>query len=119
MKFSRIILKRGHSYDYALASRHFQGDEDKLDHCYPSIIPNWDHSPRSGRQGHIFVNSNPREFKKHVKKVFEMIRHKVPEHRIIMLKSWNEWGEGNYVEPDLKYGRGYLEAIKSAIDEFE
>ena len=44
---------------------------------------------------------------------------KVPEHRIVLLKSWNEWGEGNYVEPDLKYGRGYLEAIKSAIDEFD
>jgi len=119
MKFSRIILKRGHSYDYALAARHFQGEEDKLDYCYPSIIPNWDHSPRSGRQGHIFVNSNPQAFKTHVKKVFEQIRHKTPEHRIVLLKSWNEWGEGNYIEPDLKYGRGHLEAVKSAIDEFE
>lgn len=119
MKFSRIFLKRGHVYDYALAARHFQGEEDKLEHCYPSLIPNWDHSPRSGRQGHIFVNSHPQAFKKHVLEVLELIRHKDPEHRIVLLKSWNEWGEGNYVEPDLKYGRGYLEAIKSAIDEFE
>jgi hypothetical protein len=119
MKFSRIVLKRGHVYDYGLAARHFQGEEDELEYCYPSLIPNWDHSPRSGRQGHIFVNSHPQEFKKHVKRVLELIRHKAPEHRIVMLKSWNEWGEGNYVEPDLKYGRGYLEAIKSAIEEFE
>lgn len=119
MKFNRIVLKRGHAYDYALAARHFQGEEDKLDYCYPSLIPNWDHSPRSGRQGHIFVNSHPQAFKVHVKKVLEQIRHKSPEHRIVMLKSWNEWGEGNYVEPDLKYGRGYLEAIRTAIDEFE
>ena len=119
MKFRRIVLKRGKSYNYAMAARHFQGEEDKLDYCYPSIIPNWDHSPRSGKHGHIFVNSNPQAFKKHIKKVLEQIKHKVPEHRIVLLKSWNEWGEGNYVEPDLKYGRGYLEAIKSAIDEFE
>jgi hypothetical protein len=65
------------------------------------------------------VNATPRAFKVHVKKVFELIRHKSPEHRIVILKSWNEWGEGSYVEPDLKYGRGYLEAIKSAIDEFK
>jgi hypothetical protein len=34
---------------------------------------------------------------------------------MIILKSWNEWGEGNYVEPDLKYGKTYLEVIKKEI----
>lgn len=29
-----------------------------------------------------------------------------------MLKSWNEWGEGNYMEPDLKYGKKYILALK-------
>jgi hypothetical protein len=46
------------------------------------------------------------------------MRNKEPEHRIAFIKSWNEWGEGNYMEPDLKFGRGYLEALKQAIDEF-
>ena len=45
----------------------------------------------------------------------EMVRGKAPEHRIILLKSWNEWAEGNYVEPDLKWGRGYLEAIRREV----
>ena len=34
-----------------------------------------------------------------------------------MLRSWNEWGEGNYMEPDIKYGRGYIDMFKQAIDE--
>ena len=37
-------------------------------------------------------------------------------HQIIVIKSWNEWAEGNYVEPDVKFGRGYLDAIKKAIN---
>ena len=37
------------------------------------------------------------------------------EHKILFLRSWNEWGEGNYVEPDLKYGHGFLDAIKECI----
>ena len=32
--------------------------------------------------------------------------------QLCFLKSWNEWGEGNYVEPDLKNGHGYLEVIR-------
>ena len=44
-----------------------------------------------------------------------IVEKKEPEHRIIFLRSWNEWAEGNYVEPDLKYGHGFLEAIKNVI----
>ena len=32
-----------------------------------------------------------------------------------MVKSWNEWAEGNYLEPDLKYGHQYLQALRNAI----
>ena len=67
-------------------------------HNYPTIIPNWDHSPRSGRNGHILVNSNPKIFSSHVRTVFNTIKKKDKEHRIVFLKSWNEWGEGNYVK---------------------
>ena len=37
------------------------------------------------------------------------------EHRVVFLKSWNEWAEGNYMEPDLRCGRGYLEALQEAL----
>ena len=41
--------------------------------------------------------------------------HKPWERRIVFLKSWNEWAEGNYMEPDLKFGRGNLEALQQAL----
>ncbi|MFM7850378.1 MAG: glycoside hydrolase family 99-like domain-containing protein, partial [Flammeovirgaceae bacterium] len=75
--------------------------------------------PRSGRRGNIFINSNPPAFKNHVKQVLETVKDKRFENRVIFLKSWNEWAEGNYMEPDLKFGRGYLEALKQAIDEMK
>ena len=38
------------------------------------------------------------------------------QNQVAFIKSWNEWGEGNYMEPCLKYGHGYLEALKKALD---
>lgn len=119
MKIKRKVFHIGRIIDYSLASKSFSGVEDSLDYCYPTIIPNWDHSPRSGRNGHILVNSNPKIFSSHVRTVFNTIKKKDKEHRIVFLKSWNEWGEGNYVEPDLKYGRGFLEVLKQEIDSLE
>lgn len=115
LKFMRIALGRGRVTDYSIAAKTFSGEEDKLDYCYPTIIPNWDHSPRSGRSGHILKNSTPENFEKHVKKVIETVIDKEGEHKLIFLKSWNEWAEGNYIEPDLKYGTKFLEALKRQL----
>lgn len=82
---------------------------------YPTLIPNWDHTPRSGRFGRVMHGSTPTLFKKHIGMVLNRIKNKPVEDQIIFLKSWNEWGEGNYMEPDLKYGKGYIEALGKII----
>jgi hypothetical protein len=117
MKMRRIWLKHGGIFDYEKLFKYFSDKNDARENWYPTIIPNWDHSPRSGRRGNIFINSTPESFKQHVKQVLETVKNKKPEHQIVFLKSWNEWAEGNYIEPDLKFGRGYLIALKQAIDE--
>lgn len=103
-------------YKYAEAMKYFNSDDGRNIETIPSIIPNWDHSPRSGKKGFILHNSNPTFFKKHVDNVLSLLKDKPFEHRIAIIKSWNEWGESNYLEPDLKYGLKYLEALKESID---
>lgn len=117
MKIMRVLFKKGRIIDYGKAARYFSGAEDKQPDCYPTLIPNWDHSPRSGRSGHILIDSTPGKFKKHVGASLASVAHKPEENRIVFLKSWNEWAEGNYIEPDLKFGTSYLEALREAIDE--
>jgi lipopolysaccharide biosynthesis protein len=109
------VLKRLRVYDYEKASAYFIGDEEKDVSCIPTIIPNWDNSPRSGGKAYIMINSSPAKFKKHVSEALKTIQHKPPENALVFLKSWNEWAEGNYVEPDLVYGKGYLEALRDEI----
>lgn len=101
-------------YDYEKIMENYYVDEDSWENVYPSILPQWDRSPRSGANG-IYVNSTPEKFKKSIFKALELIQNKEKEHKILFLKSWNEWAEGNYVEPDLRYGHGYLNAIRDCI----
>lgn len=86
---------------------------------YPCLLPNWDNTPRSGMNGLVLEDSNPELFRQHVRDALHRIEGKPRELRLVFLKSWNEWAEGNYVEPDLRFGHGYLEALRSELGEHQ
>lgn len=97
---------------YAKASRWFvDKSQDSEADIIPTIIPNWDHSPRTGKKAFILHGATPEVFGSHVEDVLDAVAEKPEEHRIAFVKSWNEWAEGNYLEPDLKFGRGFLEEL--------
>lgn len=123
-KYARIAKKLLHQYlpflpthriNYEKITQHFFAPEDSWQNVYPSIFPQWDRTPRAGNSEGVYVNATPTTFKKHVEDALNVIENKDMEHRILFLRAWNEWGEGNYVEPDLKYGHGFLDAIKEVI----
>ena len=82
---------------------------------FPTIIPNWDHTPRSGTGGYILHGSTPDLFRKHVNSILYNMKNKPQEQKYVFLKSWNEWGEGNYMEPDLKYGLEYINVLSQEL----
>ena len=83
---------------------------------YPLVLPNWDNTPRSGSQGLVYSNATPQLFGEHLRNAIAKIQNRKDEdQKIIFLKSWNEWAEGNYVEPDTKFGKQWLETIKQII----
>lgn len=102
-------------FDYAKVMRHFLSPEDSWTNVFPTVFPQWDRSPRVGKADGVYVNATPERFEKHLREAYELVKHKDMDHRIIFLRSWNEWAEGNYVEPDLKYGHGFLKAISDVV----
>jgi hypothetical protein len=95
----------------------------KKSYSCPSIITGWDHTPRSGIKGSMYTHYTPRVFSKYTSDLFSYIKRSCVAHgggynNIVFLKSWNEWGEGNYIEPDLKYGSQFLDVLKEQIDLF-
>ena len=102
--------------DYEKVMRNYYVEEDAWENVYPTLMPQWDRTPRAGAKTNPLVNSTPEKFQRTVEEALRLIAKKQTEHQLLFLKSWNEWGEGNYVEPDLKFGHGYLDAIRHAIE---
>ncbi|WP_316759859.1 glycoside hydrolase family 99-like domain-containing protein [Pedobacter aquatilis] len=83
--------------------------------AYPCVLPNWDNSPRSGINSMIFKNATPEAFERHLLQAVDLIKDNGDDKKIIFIKSWNEWAEGNYLEPDTNFGTKYLEVIRKHI----
>ena len=115
LHFTRSFLHYPTVYPYKEAINYMVNESCKDDKVFPVVAPNWDHSPRSGRKALLYDKCEPKYFKELLDRTISLISEKEEEKQIIFIKSWNEWGEGNYMEPDLKYGHGYLEALKEAI----
>lgn len=106
------ILKK---YKQSEINKHFYTEEDKWENVYPTLLPRFDRSPREGKMAEIVVDSTPEEFDHQLKMALDLIKEKKPEHRILFLRAWNEWAEGNHMEPDLKYGHAFLDVLKRNI----
>ena len=101
---SLIRHLRGRSplvYDYARAIRVFASAIMKREDVVPTLLPNWDHSPRSKNKALVLHDAHPQAFDAHVKAIRQIVDHK--HNQLVLLKSWNEWSEGNYMEPDNRY----------------
>lgn len=104
------------TYDYAKTVHGFFAPEDKWDNVFPTVMPQWDRSARIAKQEGIYVHATPERFEAHLREALTLIKDKQESHQVLVLKSWNEWAEGNYVEPDQQFGHGWLDAIKNAMN---
>ncbi len=75
---------------------------------YAGVCPRWDNTPRYGYRGSVYYNTGPEEFRRVLKKLNEV----TDEDEFVYVNAWNEWGEGCYLEPDMRTGFAYLEAIR-------
>jgi hypothetical protein len=82
---------------------------------FPSIYPNWDNTPRLGRRGLVATGSTPERFGRQARAAIELASTSPADEQVVVIKSWNEWAEGNYLEPDAEFGLGRLEALRREL----
>ncbi len=84
----------------------------------PSAFVDWDDTPRRKERGSIYVGANPESFQKYFRQLVHNTRQYYHQDKIFVF-AWNEWAEGGYLEPDEKFGYGYLDAIYSTLKELD
>jgi hypothetical protein len=81
----------------------------------PSVLAGWDNTPRSARRGLVYEGFTPELFKAHIDKAIERVKDHPKDRRIVFLKAWNEWAEGNIIEPDAIYGPALMNSLREAV----
>jgi len=86
---------------------------------FPNVTIGWDNTPRypeKGIESVVHFNNSPESFAAYLLKAKEYADAHSEQPPLIIINAWNEWVEGSYLEPDMKWGYGYLEAVKKVMN---
>ena len=84
---------------------------------FRSVMAGWDNTPRRQNHSLVFERATPGAFQVWLEEVLRQTReHAHGDERIVFVNAWNEWAEGAYLEPDLRFGHTWLEAVRNARD---
>lgn len=117
----RFVCKEflGNVYDYDDFVREKKYFSDKMNKTYRAVAPMWDNTARKMNKGFILDGSTPELYQNWMEDVGLETNQRVKEgeldDNLIFINAWNEWAEGAYLEPDLRFGYAYLNATKNAV----
>src|SRR5262249_35993395 len=108
----------GRIYSYRSAMEHSLATVEPADGTrrYRAVMAGWDNTPRRPSNGHAFRGATPALLRGWLRAMVCAEAERTGDgERIVFVNAWNEWAEGTYLEPDRDFGRGWLEAVASAV----
>ena len=85
---------------------------------FPGITPMWDNTARKKERAFLFQNATPEKYGEWLRHELEIFQPYSVEENFIFINAWNEWAEGNHLEPCVKYGSHYLAATKEVCSPY-
>lgn len=94
--------------------------EEKKFTYFRSLVPSWDNTARYNNKAYILHGSTPEKFQKWLEEVTNFTKNTLPKDKqFIVINAWNEWAEGDHLEPDTKFGYAYLNCIGRVLSNLE
>jgi lipopolysaccharide biosynthesis protein len=82
---------------------------------YRCVTPMWDNSARRKENALVLTGSTPELYERWLADTVRAFAPPSGEENLIFINAWNEWAEGNHLEPDQQWKRTYLEATRRAL----
>ena len=82
---------------------------------FPCVTPSWDNSPRRKSGAFVLHGSSPDLYGHWLQSVADHLIPASQDENLVFINAWNEWAEGNHLEPCQRWGRGYLEATRRVV----
>jgi lipopolysaccharide biosynthesis protein len=110
----------GSVLDYQDVAEHYMSQIDPHDFTlYRSIVPVWDNTARYNSEAFLLHNFTTKTFQEWAEYLIDDAERRLPaDRRLIIANAWNEWAEGAHLEPDMRYGYGYLNSIGRALSDY-
>jgi hypothetical protein len=86
---------------------------------FPNASIGWDDTPRFPHKGVadlVHLNKSPESFAAFLQQAADYCDERPEQPPLITVFSWNEWVEGSYLLPCVKYGFGHLEAVRRVVE---
>lgn len=107
---------KGRIYDYGKIVDYYCTRPEVPYRRYRGPMLAWDNTPRHNERAVVFHDVTADKYERWVRDSLEHARRRFAgEERLVFINAWNEWAEGSYLEPDLKFGRQFLEATQRAV----
>lgn len=83
------------------------------------VTPSWDNTARRpDGGGATIINSSPSKYGYWLSQLITEVVNDNNKENIVFINAWNEWAEGNHLEPDQHWGSEYLSATKDALNNY-
>lgn len=106
-------------YDYGSLVEEAKKVKPATYKLYPGIIPGWDNSARRKEWAMIMHHASPKLYKNWLQHIVQHFQPYSRQENFIFINAWNEWAEGNHLEPCSRWGNAYLQATKEVLDQHD
>jgi Glycosyltransferase WbsX len=117
MKYASELSSHLRLFDYA-RSRSLMREIASIGPAIRTVLVRWDNSPRRGERGIIMTGATPAAFGMELRQELQRADWNRSGTDLLFLNAWNEWAEGNYLEPDEEFGYAFLNEVRSVLAEY-
>lgn len=105
----------GNLMQYETVAQSYLDRTYQAPHVFKTVFPSWDNTARTKDRALVVLNGTPNNYEYWLASTIDLCRRQSNgTDELVFINAWNEWAEGCHLEPDRRYGLGFLEATRNA-----